>query len=249
MELTLKDFRRFEKQIVLKKISISGQKKIKNSRILIIGMGGLGCPLLTYLASSGVCNIGIVDQDKVELSNLNRQIIFNSSDIGKFKVIQAKNKIKKIYKDIKIKTFKEKVSNDNIKKILKNYDIICDGTDNFDTRYLINDECKKKKKILISAAISKFDGQLFKFNFKKKGSCFRCFMPLIPDHENNCGSEGIFSPLAGIMGSLQANEVIKTILNFKEDLDNHLLIFNSKNISLRKVKINSNPLCQNKCKK
>ena len=249
MKFTLKDYCRFEKQIILKKISIAGQKKIKNSRILIIGMGGLGCPLLTYLASSGVCNIGIVDHDRVELSNLSRQIIFNSSDIGKFKVIQAKTKIKKIYRDIKIKTFKEKVSNKNIKKIIKNYDIICDGTDNFNTRYLINDECKKNKKILISGAISKFDGQLFKFDFKKKGSCFRCFMPIIPEQENSCGSEGIFSPLAGIIGSLQANEVIKTILNFKEDLNNNLLVFNSINISLRKIKINSNPLCQNKCKK
>ena len=146
MKFTLKDFRRFEKQIILKKISISGQKKIKNSKVLIIGMGGLGCPLLTYLASSGVYNIGIVDHDRVELSNLSRQIIFNSSDIGKFKVIQAKTKIKKIYKDIKIKTFKERVTNKNIKRILKNYDIICDGTENYNTRYLINDECKKKKK-------------------------------------------------------------------------------------------------------
>jgi|TARA_B110000211_G_scaffold225918_1_gene278818 molybdopterin-synthase adenylyltransferase len=249
MKFTVEDFRRFEKQIILKKISISGQKKIKNSRVLIVGMGGLGCPLLTYLASSGVCNIGIVDHDIVELSNLNRQIIFNSSDIGKFKVVQAKTKIKKFYKDIKIKTFKEKISNKNIKKILKNYDIICDGTDNFNTRYLINDECKKNKKVLISAAISKFDGQLFKFNFKNKGSCFRCFMPIKPDQQNNCESEGIFSPVAGIVGSLQANEVLKTILKLKDDLNNNILIFNSLNSSLRKVKINSNPSCINKCKK
>ncbi len=249
MKFSLKDFKRFEKQIILKKIGVAGQKKIKNSRVLIIGIGGLGCPLISYLSSSGVCNIGIVDHDKVELSNLNRQILFNSSDVGKFKVVQAKTKIKEIYKDIRIKTFKEKISNKNIKRILKNYDIICDGTDNFNTRFLINDECKKNKKILFSAAISKFDGQLFKFNFKKKGSCFRCFMPSIPDQENNCGSEGIFSPLAGIMGSLQANEVIKTILDFKEDLDNSFLIFNSINATLRKVKINSNSLCQNKCKK
>ena len=249
MKFTVEDFRRFEKQIILKKISISGQKKIKNSKILIIGMGGLGCPLLTYLASSGVCNIGIVDHDRVELSNLSRQIIFNSSDIGKFKVIQAKTKIKKIYKDIKIKTFKEKVSKKNIKKILNNYDIICDGTDNFKTRYLINDECKKSKKILISAAISKFDGQLFKFNFKKKGSCFRCFMPVKPDRENNCELEGIFSPVAGILGSLQANEVLKTILGLKDDLNNNILIFNSLSTSLRKAKINLNPKCINKCKK
>ena len=131
-------------------------------------MGGLGCPLLTYLASSGICNIGIVDHDKIEISNLNRQILFNSSDLGKYKIIQAKHKIKKIYKKIKVKTFKQKVSKKNIQSLIKNYDIICDGTDNFNTRYLINDYCKRNKKILISAAISKYDGQLFKFDFKKR---------------------------------------------------------------------------------
>ena len=248
MKLNLKDFRRFEKQIILKKIGISGQKKIKNSKVLIIGIGGLGCPLLAYLASSGICNIGIVDYDKIEISNLNRQILFNSSDIGKFKVIQAKKKIKKIFNEIKIKTFKIKISNKNINKILKGYDIICDGTDNFETRYIVNDHCKKNKKILISAAISKFDGHLFKFNFKKKGVCFRCFMPEKPDLDNSCGTEGIFSPLPGILGSFQANEVLKTILGLKDDLNNNLLIFNSLKTSLKKVKINLNPLCSNRCK-
>ena len=248
MELNLRDFKKFEKQIILKKIGISGQKKIKNSKVLIIGMGGLGCPLLTYLASAGINNIGIVDHDKVELSNLNRQTLFSLSDISKLKVVQAKKKINKIYKDIKIKIYKEKISKKNKKKILKDYQVICDGTDNFDTRYLINDECKKSKKILISAAISKFDGQLFKFNFKKKGPCFRCFMPIKPNIEKNCGSEGIFSPVAGILGTLQANEVLKTILGLKDDLNNNILIFNSLKTSLRKVKINSNPVCFNKCK-
>jgi adenylyltransferase/sulfurtransferase len=249
MELNFKDFKRFEKQIILKKIGVSGQKRIKNSKVLIVGMGGLGCPLLTYLASAGVGNIGIVDHDKVELSNLNRQTLFNLSDIGKFKVDQAKIKISKILKSIKIKTFKEKLLKTNVKKIFKNYEIICDGTDNFDTRYLINDECKKSKKILISAAISKFNGQLFKFYFKKKTSCFRCFMPIKPDHEINCGSEGIFSPIAGILGSLQANEVIKSILKLNNQLNNSVLIFDSLKTTLRKVKITSNIDCYNKCKK
>ena len=247
MKFNIEDFKRFEKQIVLKKIGVSGQKKIKKSKVLIIGMGGLGCPLLTYLASSGVCNIGIADHDKVEISNLNRQILFNSSDIGKFKVIQAKIKINKIYNKIKINIYKTKITKRNIKKILKNYEIICDGTDNFETRYLINDHCKKNKKILISAAISKFDGQLFKFNFKKKGPCFRCFMPDKPDQDNNCNSEGIFSPLAGVIGALQANEVLKTILELKADLNSNLLIFNSLTNLLKKVKISSDPLCLNKC--
>ena len=210
-------------------------------------MGGLGCPLLTYLASSGVCNIGIVDHDKVELSNLNRQILFNTSDIGKFKVNQAKSKINKIYKSIKIKTFKIKISKKNIEPIVKNFDIICDGTDNFNTRYLVNDFCKKNKKILISAAISKFDGHLFKFNFKKKGPCLRCFMPDPPSEENNCETEGIFAPVAGLIGALQANEVLKTVLDLKDDLNNNILVFNSLLMSLRKIKITKNHNCLNKC--
>ena len=247
MKIDLKDYERFKKQIILKKIGVAGQKKIKNAKVLIIGMGGLGCPLLTYLASSGVCNIGIADYDKVELSNLNRQILFNTSDIGKYKVNQAKSKIKKIYKKITVKVFKIKISKNNIKSIIKNFDIICDGTDNFNTRFLINDYCKKNKKILISAAISKFDGHVFKYNFKKKGPCLRCFMPEKPLEENNCETEGIFAPVAGIIGALQANEVLKTILNLKDDLNNNILVFNSLSMSLRKIKINKNRDCPNKC--
>ena len=209
MAIKFKEFKRFEKQIILKKVGIAGQEKIKRAKVLIIGIGGLGCPLLTYLASSGINNIGIVDHDKVELGNLNRQILFNTSDLGKYKVVQAKSKVIKIYKKIKIKTF--------------------------------------KKKILISGAISKFDGHLFKFNFKKKIPCFRCFMPELPIRENNCETEGIFSPVAGILGSLQANEVLKTVLNLKDDLNNNFLVFNSLKMTLRRVKINKNPKCLNKC--
>ena len=247
MNLDLKQFKRFEKQIILKKIGISGQKKIFKSKVLIIGIGGLGCPLITYLAASGVGTIGIVDQDKVELSNLNRQTLFVAKDIGKFKVIQAKKYIKKVNRKIKIKTFRLKVSLSNIKGIIKDYDIICDGTDNYKTRYIINDECKKSKKILISAAISKFNGHLFKFNFNKKGSCYRCFMPDNPARENNCDSEGIFSPVAGILGSLQANEVLKTILNFRNNLNNQMIIFDSIKSNFRNVKLTRNPYCINKC--
>ena len=168
MSFNFKEFKRFEKQIILKKVGVLGQKKIKKAKILIIGMGGLGCPLLAYLAASGIGNIGIVDPDKVELSNLNRQILFNNRDLNKYKVLQARNKIIKIYKNIKIKIFKLKLSEKNISSILKSYEIICDGTDNYETRYLINDFCKNNKKILISGAISRFDGHLFKFDFKKK---------------------------------------------------------------------------------
>ncbi len=247
MQLGLKDFKRFEKQIVLKNVGVAGQKKIFNAKILIIGIGGLGCPLLTYLAASGVGTIGIADSDKVEISNLNRQTLFTTSDIGKYKVDQAKSCINRINNKIRIKIFKKRITTKNAKSIIKNFDIICDGTDNFETRYLVNDECKKMKKILISAAINKFDGHLFKFNFKKKTSCYRCFMPDKPSLETNCDTDGIFSPVAGILGSLQANEVLKTIIGLKNSLDNQMMIFDSIKINLRKIKLSFNPQCRNKC--
>ena len=249
MNFSIKEFKRFEKQIILKKVGIFGQKKIKKAKVIIIGMGGLGCPLLSYLAASGIENIAIVDPDKVELSNLNRQILFNINDLNKYKVLQAKNKINKVYKNIKIKALKLRLTSKNAKSILKNYEIVCDGTDNYNTRYLINDYCKNNKKILIAGAISRFDGHLFKFDFKKKGSCFRCFMPEQPMDENNCETDGIFSPVAGVIGSLQANEVLKSILNLKEDLNTSMLIFNSLKMTLRKVKISVNKNCYNKCKR
>ena len=247
MQLVLKDFKRFEKQIILKNVGIAGQKKILNAKVLIIGIGGLGCPLLTYLAASGVGTIGIADPDKVEISNLNRQTLFTANDIGKYKVDQAKSCINRVNNKIKIKIFKKKIASKNIKSIIKDFDIICDGTDNFETRYLVNDECKKMKKILISAAISKFDGHLYKFNFKKRTSCYRCFMPDKPILERNCETDGIFSPVAGILGSLQANEVLKTIIGLKNDLDNQMIIFDSIKMNLRKIKLSFNPQCKNKC--
>ena len=249
MSFDFKNFKRFEKQIILKKIGVIGQKKIFHSKVLIVGIGGLGCPLLTYLVASGVGTIGIVDHDKIEMSNLNRQILFNHQDIGKFKVDQAKLKMLKINKKIKVISFKKKLNLKNIKSIFKNFDIICDGTDNYNTRYLINDECKKSKKILISAAISKFDGHLYKFNFKKKSSCYRCFMPEKPLIENNCQTDGIFSPVAGVLGSLQANEVLKTILDLKESLDNQMIVFDSIKTNFRNIKLSYNPKCINKCSK
>ena len=247
MKISFDQYKRFEKQIIIKKIGLSGQKKIFLSKVLIVGTGGLGCPLITYLAASGVGEIGILDFDKVELSNLNRQTLYGLNDLGKFKVFQAKKHINKINKKIKIIAYNKKLTSKNIKSIFNKFDVICDGTDNYDTRYLINDYCVKNKKILISAAISKFDGHLFKFNFKKKGPCYRCFMPEKPTEENNCQTEGIFSPVAGIMGSLQANEVLKSILNTKDFLINHMLVFDSLKTEFKKLKISINPKCINKC--
>ena len=247
MKLSNSDLKKFSRQIIIKKIGINGQKKINNSRVLIIGMGGLGCPLLIYLANSGVKKIGIVDDDKITISNLNRQILFSEKDVGKYKVLVAKKKLKLMTNKIKLKVFKVKVNKYNIKTILKNYQIICDGTDNFKTRYLITDYCKKMKKILITAAINKFNGQLFKFDFKKNCQCFRCYMPEIPDNELNCEIEGITPPVAGMLGNLQANEVLRTILELKPNSNGNVFIFDGEQVSLRKAKIMKNNKCINKC--
>jgi molybdopterin/thiamine biosynthesis adenylyltransferase len=244
MKINNEALKRFEKQIILKKIGLAGQKRIFSAKVLIIGIGGLGCPLLYYLSASGVGRIGIVDFDKIEISNLNRQSLFNQKDIGNY---QAKHAINKMNKKIEVKTFKNKLNINNIKRIFKSFDIICDGTDNYETRYLINDYCKRNKKILISSAISRFDGHLMKFDFKQKSPCFRCFMPHIPEFENNCQAEGIFSPVAGIMGSLQANEVLKTILNPKNKTKKNMIIFDSLKTEFRKSTILINPNCVNKC--
>ena len=213
---------------------------------MVVGAGGLGCPLILYLAYSGVGNIGIVDHDTIEISNLSRQILFTKRDIGKKKVLVAKKIVKNINNKISVNVYEKKINKNNINIIGKNYSIICDGTDNFKTRYLINDYCVKNKKVLISAAINKFDGQLFNFDFRNKTACFRCFMPEIPNNEVNCQTDGIMTTLAGVAGSLQANEVIKSILNIKNKKKGNVMIFNSLNSDFRVVKLLKNPDCKNK---
>ena len=239
------DYQKYHRQLILKKIGISGQKRIGDARVLVIGAGGLGCPLILYLSYSGVGSLGIVDHDKIEISNLSRQILFTKKDIGKNKTFISRKAIKKINKNINVEIFNKKIDKNNIDKIAKNYEIICDGTDNFKTRYIINDYCIKNKKILISSAINKFDGQLFRFDFRKKTACFRCFMPDAPNQEINCESDGIMTTLAGIAGSLQANEVIKSILNIKNNKNENIMIFNALNSNFRMVKLLKNPNCKN----
>ena len=247
MKISSKEFQRFSKQIILKKFGIVGQKKLKSSKVLILGMGGLGCPLSIYLASLGVGTIGIVDNDKVELSNLNRQIIYSVKDIGKYKVDVAKSKIKLINKKTSIKSYKTRVNKKNIEKLIKNFDIVCDGTDNFKTRLLVNDFTLKQKKILISAAVSGFDGHIFKFNFKKKTPCYRCFLPEIPEQNNNCEAEGVLPTITGIMGTLQANEVVNSILKFNSNMEKKMIVFNSIKMNFRTISLSRNKNCSNKC--
>jgi adenylyltransferase/sulfurtransferase len=248
MKMSSNDLLRYAKQIILKQVGILGQKKISSTKVLIVGMGGLGCPVALYLSNLGIKKIGIADHDRVDLSNLNRQVLFNTSDIGKFKVIRAKKKLLKINKIIKINIYKEKVVEKNIENILSKYDIICDCSDNFTTRYLLNNFCLKNKKILISAAISKFEAHIFNFNFSKNIPCYRCFMPEIPEQENKCDTEGILPTVAGIAGTLQANEVVKSILDKKNELVGKMIVFNTLNLNFRKIKLTKNYNCITCCK-
>jgi molybdopterin/thiamine biosynthesis adenylyltransferase len=232
---------RFSRQIVLKDIGASGQKKIIQSKVLIIGMGGLGCPVAEFLTRAGVGTLGIVDYDNVDLSNIHRQSLYNVSDIKKSKVLVAKKKLKKINSKINIICHKIKIDKNNLKKIIKEYDYIVDGSDNFETKFLINDTCKKLKKFLVTGAISKFNGHIFTFDFKDiKTPCIRSFFQekKISDDILNCEYEGVLGTVAGIIGTIQANEILKKILNIGVNLNGYILILDLLNLNFRKVKLN-----------
>ena len=240
-KLNKNQIERFSRQIILKDIGTLGQKKIIQSKVLIIGMGGLGCPVAEFLTRAGVGSLGIIDSDIVDISNIHRQSLYDIGDLKKSKVIAARKKLKKINSNTKISCYKIRLNNNNYKKIIKKYDYIVDGSDNFKTKFLINDFCKLTKKFLVSAAISKFDGHVFTFNFKnKKTPCIRSFFQekKISDDILNCEYEGILGTVAGIIGTIQANEVLKKILNIGKNLNGYILIIDLLNLNFRKVKLN-----------
>tara|TARA_Y100001936_G_C16071395_1_gene670860 strand:- start:1449 stop:2204 length:756 start_codon:yes stop_codon:yes gene_type:complete len=240
---------RYSRQIVLKNVGPNGQKQILKSKVLVVGAGGLGCPVIDYLSRAGVGNIGIVDNDKVSISNIHRQSLYNSKDLGKFKVNVVKQKIKLINPQIKIKTFNKRIDKKNVKKILKGYNFIVDGSDNFKTKFLLNKYCLNYKKILIVGAISKMDGHIFTFNFKNKNNpCLKCFYQTEPlDEILDCEHEGILGPVAGIVGSIQAIEVLKNILKIGNKYRKKILIIDLIKLDFRKVEFEKKARCI--CKK
>ena len=232
---------RFSRQIVLKDIGVPGQKKIIKAKVLVVGMGGLGCPAAEFLTRAGVGSLGIIDPDVVDLSNIHRQSLFNSEDLKKSKVLAARKKLKKINPKTDINCYKIKLNKKNCLDIIKKYDFVIDGSDNFKTKFLINDFCKKFKKFLVTGAISKFDGHIFTFNFKKKGTpCIRNFFQEeeVFDNTLNCEYEGVLGTVAGIVGIFQANEILKKILSIGKDLNGYILILDLLNLNFRKVKLN-----------
>ena len=235
--LKKKSLIRYSRQIILKDIGIIGQKKIQNSKILIVGAGGLGCPSADLLTRAGVGLIGVIDYDKISLSNIHRQTLFNSKDVGKYKVKVLKKKLNLINKEVKINIYNLKANEKNFEKIINKYDIIVDGSDNFKTKFLLNKFSIKFKKKLIVGAISKFDGHVFTFNFNsKKTPCLKCFYQSQPSDEIlNCESEGILGSTANIVGAIQANEVLKSILKIGKNLSSNILILDFLNLNFRKV--------------
>ena len=244
-----KDLERYSRQIVLKKVGILGQKKIYNSKVLVVGCGGLGTPVIDLLSRAGVGEIGMMDHDKVSMSNLHRQVIFTSDDVGKYKVSILKKKISKINKNVKVKIYRDKAEDKNLGKILKLYDVIVDGTDNFKAKFLLNKFSLKYKKKLIIGAISKFEGHIFTFDFNlKKSPCLKCFYQGEPSEGVlDCETDGILGSTAVVTGSLQANEVLKAILNVGKNLNSHILIIDLLNLKFRKVlfKKRKGCICEN----
>ena len=239
-KLNKKEIEKFSRQIILKNIGALGQKKILSSKVLIIGMGGLGSPAADFLARSGIGTLGIVDHDIISLSNLHRQSLYDEKDINQSKVKIAKKKLNKINSKVRVNIFNFKLDETKFEKIIKNYEYIIDGTDNFKSKFLINDLCLKHKKYLVTGAISKFDGHIFTFNFKNKNiASLRDFYQEenIMDEVLNCEYEGILGTVAGIVGAMLANEVLKQILNIGKNLNGFILILDLLNLSFRKVKI------------
>jgi len=235
---------RYSKQIMLSQIDIDGQQKINDSTILIIGMGGLGSPTALYLAASGVGHIVIADFDQVELSNLQRQIIHSTSDIGDDKVNSAKTKLLELNPNITVTVANEIMHSDNLASLIKDVDIVLDGTDNFESRFEINKACVECHKPLISAAVIRFEGQISVFKgYEVDQPCYQCLYPEQGDGSESCVENGVLAPVAGLVGTIQALQAIKVLLGIGEQLCGELLLIDGLDLSFRKVKIVKEPEC------
>lgn len=241
------EFSRYNRHILMPQIGVQGQEKLKAAKVLMIGAGGLGCPILQYLTAAGVGKIGIVDFDTVDLSNLQRQILFTTEDIGNSKVEVAKKRLLSHNPNIEIETYNVKITSENIFSIIEHYDIIIDGTDNFPTRYLVNDACVLKNKINVFGSIFQFEGQVAVFNYPNdkgiRSANYRDIFPNPPKDGTvpNCAEAGVFGVLPGIIGSIQASEVIKIITGVGEPLASKLLILDTLSFTTRVLNINKNP--------
>ena len=232
MALSKDDLIRYNRHLILRDFGMEKQLKLKESRVLVVGAGGLGSPVLLYLTAAGVGTIGIVDHDTVDLSNLQRQILFNENQVGEYKVVAAAERLKKQNSGILFKTYPIRLTALNVMDVIGEYDVVIDGTDNFPSRYLLNDACVLLNKPLVYGSILSYEGQISVFNLLRNGACspnYRDLFPVPPDPDAvpDCSSAGVLGVLPGIVGCLQANEAIKIITGIGEPLCNRLLIIDS----------------------
>lgn len=245
MAFTNEQLERYSRHIILKEVGVKGQKKLLNAKVLIVGAGGLGAPASLYLAAAGVGTIGIADADEVDLSNLQRQVIHSTADIGKPKVESAKESMLAINPDIEVITYKKFISAENILDIIKAYDFVIDGTDNFPAKFLINDACVMAKIPFCHAGIIRFEGQLMTWVPDSNVPCYRCVFKEPPpkDAVPTCRQAGVIGAMAGVIGCLQAMEAVKYITGTGELLTGTLLIYDALNNDFRKAKIPKNKSC------
>lgn len=239
--------RRYARHIILSEIGGEGQETLLAARVLVVGAGGLGAPLLQYLAAAGVGTIGVVDDDNVDLSNLQRQVIHRSSDIGVAKVESARRAVAGINPEVKLVAHRERLDDGNVERLVAGYDVVADGSDNFATRYLLNDACFNARKILVSAAILRFEGQLTTYKAWQGADhpCLRCLFaaPPPPDQVPSCAAAGVLGALAGMMGSWQAGEVVKEILGIGRSLSGRLVLFDALDASVNEMALAKNSSC------
>jgi len=245
MRFSEEQIHRYSRQIILPGIGGKGQRKLQEAKVFVMGAGGLGSPAALYLAAAGVGTIGLADSDVVELHNLQRQILHRTADVGLPKVESGKRTLESLNPEVKVHTYPERITSANIREIIKAYDLVLDGSDNFPTRFLVNDACYFEKKTLISGAILRFDGQLSTFKPHAGGPCYRCLFPEPPPPGSvpSCQEAGVLGAVAGIIGILQANEALKEITGLGESMVGRFLMFNALNLSFHEVKIQRNPNC------
>jgi sulfur-carrier protein adenylyltransferase/sulfurtransferase len=243
-ELSAAEIRRYSRHLILPEVGLEGQKKLKQARVLMVGAGGLGSPLGLYLAAAGVGTLGVVEFDTVDESNLQRQLLYGQKDVGRPKLLAAAERLNDINPHIRIEPHETRLSSDNALELVQRYDLVVDGTDNFPTRYLVNDACALAGKPNVYGSIFRFEGQVSVF-WAAQGPCYRCLFPeppppgLVP----SCAEGGVLGVLPGIIGALQANEVIKLVVGIGEPLVGRLLLFDALALKFRELRLKKNPDC------
>ncbi|PZQ45597.1 MAG: adenylyltransferase [Micavibrio aeruginosavorus] len=245
--VTAKEYVRFERQIELCGIGSEGQTRIFQSKILLVGAGGLGCPVSAYLVAAGVGQLTVMDDDLISVSNLQRQILYDTDQIKRSKVLSLKDRLEKLNPECKISAIEKRLNDDNAREFVKNHDIVIDGSDNFKTRYLLNEVCYQEKKPLISGAILQYDGQVYVFHASEKDNpCYRCLYPEEPTafQVPSCTENAILGPVAGVIGTMMATETLKTITNVGSNLYQTVLLYSALDSTFRKVKYTKKANCQ-----